>query len=86
MIHFFTFGNAANLFALKEQTAGEQGPFAASANAKPCTNISHQTLASFSHAAFAFCSHSNVNPALQYTLAFASRYTFALAARKTVEK
>ncbi len=30
-----------------------------------CTNVPHQTFASFSHAAFAFCSRSGVNLALR---------------------
>ncbi len=47
-------------------TAWEQGSFVAPADAKQCTNVPHQTFASFLHAAFAFtfCSHSGVNPAL----------------------
>ncbi len=64
MINFFTFGDAADSFTLNERTPWEQGLFAASANAKQCMNVPHRTFASFSHAAFAFCSHSEVNPAL----------------------
>ncbi len=35
-------------------TAREQGLFTASENAEQCTNVSHQTFASFSHATFVF--------------------------------
>ncbi len=49
-------------------TAWEQGLFAASANAKRCTNVPCQTFTSFLHAMFAFMCKTGLTSVIQPSL------------------
>ncbi len=77
---FFYVRRCCKFIPTNERTAWEQGLFAASVNAEQCTNVPHQMFASFSHAAFMFCSHSGVNPALEcfHTRKHILGYTYAI--------
>ncbi len=67
-LHNFFSGDLSTDVKKMLRIAWEQGLFAASTNAKQCTNLPIWTYASFSHAAFtfAFCLRSDVNPALHF--------------------